>query len=84
MLAEIIARDVSLLVTFNQAFEAVIQNNQKARANPKPLAQLDGFQRPLVGSLSANLQRFGFEKAAKIETLQEIRNATPNYGRPLG
>jgi hypothetical protein len=82
VLVEIIASDVSLLVTFNQAIEAVIQNNQKARANPKPLAQLNGYKRPLVGSLSANLQRFGFEEGTKIETLQEIRNATPNYGRP--
>jgi len=44
---------VSLLVTFNQAIEGVIKNNQKARQNPKALAQLDGYKRPLVGSLSA-------------------------------
>jgi len=72
VLAEIIASDVSLLVTFNHAIESVIQNNPKAGANPKALAQLDGYKRPLVGSLSANLQRFGFERAAKTETLQEI------------
>ena len=72
ILAEIIASDVSLLITFNQAIEVVIKNNQKARQNPKALAQLDGYKRPLVGSLSANLQRFGFEKVAKVETLQEI------------
>ena len=42
VLAEIIASDVSLLVTFNQAIDGVIQNNQKARQNPKALAQLDG------------------------------------------
>jgi len=72
VLAEIIASDVSLLVTFNQAIDGVIQNNQKARANPKALAQLDGYKRPLVGSLSANLQRFGMEKVGKVETLQEI------------
>jgi hypothetical protein len=72
VLAEIIASDVSLLVTFNQAIEAVIQNNQKARQNPKALAQLDGYKRPLVGSLSANLQRYGMEKVAKLESLQEI------------
>jgi hypothetical protein len=72
VLAEIIASDVSLLVTFNQAIEAVIQNNQKARTNPKALAQLDGYKRPLVGSLSANLQRFGMERVAKVETLQNI------------
>ncbi len=61
VLAEIIASDVSLLVTFNQAIEVVIQNNQKASSNPKALAQLDGYKRLLVGSLSANLQRFGMD-----------------------
>jgi hypothetical protein len=35
VLAEVIASDVSLLVTFNQAIEGVIKNNQKARQNPK-------------------------------------------------
>ena len=35
VLADIIASDVSLLVTFNHAIDAVIQNNPKARANPK-------------------------------------------------
>ena len=56
VLAEIISSDVSLLVTFNHAIEGVIQNNPKARANPKALAQFDDYKRPLVGSLSANLQ----------------------------
>jgi hypothetical protein len=50
----------------------VIKNNQKARQNPKALAQLDGYKRPLVGSLSANRQRFGMEKVAKLESLQDI------------
>src|SRR6266513_4971921 len=72
VLAEIIASDVSLLVTFNNAIEGVIQNNPKARANPKALAQLDGYKRPLVGSLSGNLQRFGMERVGKVESLQEI------------
>lgn len=73
VLAEIIASDVSLLVTFNQAIEGVIQNNPKARANPKALAQLDGYKRPLVGSsLSANLQQFGMDRINKVESLQEI------------
>ena len=35
VLAEIIASDVSLLVTFNQAIDGVIQNNQKARQIPR-------------------------------------------------
>jgi hypothetical protein len=72
VLAEIIASDVSLLVSFNKAIEAVIKNNQKARENPKALAQLDGYKRPLVGSLSANLQRFGFDRITRVESLEEI------------
>ena len=70
--AAIIASDVSLLVTFNHAIDGVIQSNPKLRANPKALAQLDGYKRPLVGSLSANLQRFGIQRTIKIESLQEI------------
>ena len=58
VLAEIIASDVSLLVTFNHAIDGVIQNNPSARGNPKALAQLDGYKRPLVESLSMSLQRF--------------------------
>jgi len=72
VLAEIIGSDVSLLITFNQAIDGVIQNNQKARQNPKALPQLDGYKRPLVGSLSGNLQRFGMDKIAKAESLKEI------------
>jgi CHAD domain-containing protein len=41
--AEIIASDVSLLVTFNHAIDGMIHNNPTARANPKALAQLDGY-----------------------------------------
>ena len=72
VLAEIIASDVSLLVTFNHAIDGVIQNNPKARAHPKALAQLDGYKRPLVSSLSGNLQPFGMERVAKVESLQKI------------
>ena len=72
MLAEIIASDVSLLVTFNTAIDGVLQNNPKAKTNPKALAQLDGYKRPLVSSLSGNLQRLGMDKIAKVESLQEI------------
>jgi hypothetical protein len=67
-----VARRRSALPSFNQAIEGVIQNNPKARTNPKALAQLDGYKRPLVSSLSTNFQRFGFDRATKIESLQEI------------
>jgi hypothetical protein len=69
---EIISSDVALLITFNQAIDGVLKNNQKARQNPKALAQLDGYKRGLVNSLTGNLQRFGFEKVAPVETLQQI------------
>jgi hypothetical protein len=72
ILAEIISSDVALLVTFNQAIDGVIKNNQTARDNPKALAQLDSYKRGLVNSLTGNRQRFGFEKVTKVETLQEI------------
>jgi len=72
ILAEVISSDVALLVTFNQAIDGVLRNNQKARQNPKALAQLDGYKRGLVNSLTGNLQRFGFEKQFKAETLQDI------------
>jgi hypothetical protein len=51
--------DVALLVTFNQAIDGVLKNNQKARQNPKALAQRDGFKRGLMNSLTGNLRRFG-------------------------
>ena len=72
VLAEIIASDVSLLVTFNHAIDTVIQNNANVRAHPLALAQFDGYERPLVSSLSGNLQRFGMERVDKVESLQEI------------
>jgi len=40
ILAEIISSHVALLLTFNHAIEGVIRDNQKARHNPKALAQL--------------------------------------------
>ena len=46
VLAEIIASDVSLLISFNRSIDAVIKNNQKARENPKALAQLYGYKAP--------------------------------------
>jgi len=80
VLAEIISSDVALLVTFNQAIDGVIKNNQKARENPKALAQLDGYKRGLVNSLTGNLQRFGFQRVAKVESLQEIINEMSDDG----
>jgi hypothetical protein len=62
----------SMLVMFNHAIDGLLQNNPRARANPKAFAQLDRYKSPLVSSLSGNLQRFGTERVAKVESLQEI------------
>ena len=72
VLAEVIASDAAWLVAVNRAIDGVMDSNQKARNNPKALHTLDGYKRGVVNSLAENLQRFGFEKAAKAETLQDI------------
>lgn len=72
ILAEVIASDAAWLHAFNKATDEVMAKNQKARSNPKALATLDGYKRGLVNSLTGNLQRFGFDRVARVETLQEI------------
>ena len=67
VLAEIIASDVSLLVTFNHAIDGVLQNNPQARANPKALAQLDGYKRPLVSALSGIFNSLGENRFSRAD-----------------
>src|SRR5262245_22997123 len=45
ILAEVIASYAAWLVVFNGAIDHVIQNNPKARQNPRGLSQLDGYKR---------------------------------------
>jgi hypothetical protein len=52
ILAEVIASDAAWLVVFNGAIDYVIQNNPKARQNPRGLSQLDCYKRGLVNSLT--------------------------------
>lgn len=47
ILAEVIASDASWLIVFSAAIDH-IQNNPKARQNPRGLSQLDGYKRGLV------------------------------------
>jgi hypothetical protein len=68
----ILASDASWLMVFNGAIDHIIQNNPKARQNPRGLSQLDGYKRGLVNSLTGNLQKFGLDRVAKVETLEEI------------
>jgi hypothetical protein len=72
VLAEIVAADSAWLHAFNKAIDAVMAKSDKARNNPAALAKLDGYKRALVTSLSGNLQRFGFARVARVETLVEI------------
>jgi hypothetical protein len=72
ILAEIISSDVALLVTFNQAIDGVLKNNQKARENPKALAQLDGYKRGLVNSLTGKLQRLASKESPKSRACKRL------------
>ena len=72
ILAEVIASDAAWLMVFNGAIDHIIQNNPKARQNPRGLSQLDGYKRGLVNSLTGNLQKFGLDRVPKIETLEEV------------
>jgi len=84
ILAEVIASDAAWLMAFNKATDDVLQKNQKAKGNPAALQKLDNYRRGLINSLSSNLQRFGFEKVAKVETLQEIIEEMSNDDRSSG
>jgi len=72
ILAEVIASDASWLMTFNSAIDYVIQNNPKARQNPRGLSQLDGYKRGLVNSLTGNLQKFGLDRVPRVKTLEDL------------
>src|SRR5918992_5567615 len=72
VLAEVIASDAAWLVAVSRAIDGVMESNQKARNNPKTLHTFDGYKRALVNSLAGNLQRFGFGRVSRTETLQEI------------
>ena len=54
------------------AIDHIIQNNTKARQNPRGLSQLDGYKRGLVNSLTGNLQKFGLDRVSKVTSLEEI------------
>jgi hypothetical protein len=53
-------------MVFNGAIDHIIQNNPKARQNPRGLSQLDGYKRGLVNSFTENLQKFGLERVRRV------------------
>jgi hypothetical protein len=82
ILAEVIASDAAWLVVFNGAIDHIIQNNPKARQNPRGLSQLDGYKRGLVNFLTGNLHKFGLDRVPKIETLEEVLQADETSDNP--
>jgi hypothetical protein len=72
ILADIIASDAVWLIAFNRAIDGVIERNPKARDNPRGLAQLDSYKRPLVNSLTGNIQKFGVDRASRVRRLEEV------------
>jgi len=72
VLAEIIASDVSLLVTFNTAIDGVLKNNAKARANPKGAGSTRRLQETTGEFPIEQSSAVGMERVARIESLQEI------------
>src|SRR5262249_4750471 len=70
--AEVIASDAAWVMVFNGAIDHIIQNNPKARQNPRGLSQLDGYKRGVVNSLTGNLQKFGLDRVPRVETVEEL------------
>ncbi len=71
--AEIIATDAVFIAQMDRAIQRVFKLNPKYRENPAALAKLDAYRRPVINSLSVNLDRFGFVRAPpKQKTLEEI------------
>jgi hypothetical protein len=71
--AEIIATDATFLGQMDRAIQRIFRLNPKYKENPAALAKLDAYRRPVINSLSANLDRFGFiREPPKQKTLAEI------------
>jgi hypothetical protein len=83
ILAEVIARDASWLMVFNGAIDHIIQNNPKARQNPRGLSQLDGYKRGLVNSLTGNLQKFGLDRVPRVKTLEDLLQDDETSENPI-
>jgi hypothetical protein len=57
------------------AIQRVFRLNPRYKENAAALAKLDSYRRPVINSLSANLDRFGFvRQAPRAKSLEEILN----------
>jgi hypothetical protein len=72
--AEIIATDATFLAQMDRAIQRMFRINPHYRENIAALAKLDAYRRPVINSLSANLDRFGYvRQPPKQKTLEEIQ-----------
>jgi hypothetical protein len=75
LLAELIATDAVWIGQMDKAIQRILRLMPKYRENPAAMAKLDQYKRPIVNSLSANLERFGYDKVQPpAKTLEEILN----------
>ena len=73
LLAQTIATDAMFLGQMNRAIERVLRMSPKYRENPAALSKLDSYRRPIINSLGANVERFGYDKSQPPpKTLDEI------------
>jgi len=70
VLAEIIASDVSLLVTFNHGISGVIQTI-RGKSQSQSVDSIGRLQEAAGEFSLGHLQRFGMDKVHKLESLQE-------------
>jgi hypothetical protein len=83
LLAEIIAADAIWFMKMERANQAILRATPRYNENPAALAKLDGYKRGIINSLSANLDRFGYERSEppKRESMETIvADATPGDG----
>jgi hypothetical protein len=73
--AEIVATDATWLNQMDRAIQRVLRLVPTYRENAAALAKLDSYRRPVINSLSANLDRFGFTRVPpRTKTREEILN----------
>jgi hypothetical protein len=62
LLAQVIATDATFLNQMNRAIERVLHLMPKYKDSPAAMAKLDSYRRSVINSLSANIERFGYDR----------------------
>jgi hypothetical protein len=85
LLADIIAADAVWFMKMERATQKILRLVPRYNDNPAALAKFDGYKRSIINSLSANLDRFGYERSEppKRESMETIvADATPEEEQP--